>query len=223
MAAIEKLLTMGLAHGIDPTRMLLAAGGTPGPESERLTWQDVTLAVVALPLPQRAALYLKCAPELASAQELASLTNMLLELLMLHDEKRATYPTTEPGFEAAAEHAKFQRQATIVRVALEEYCDPRTCRRCHGEGQVLDHVVGRGMVRGTCGRCEGKGWRAWSDNHRARSCGVRRGDWTARYAHGYQRVLETCTSIYREAAGGFKAALFGAPHLLVENRLQVGA
>lgn len=208
MAAIEKLLTMGLAHGIDPTRMLLAAGGSTAPESERLTWQDVTQAVTTLTHEQRAALYLKTAPELASARELAAFTNTLYASLIEFEQPDLT------------DKATLQRQPVIVRVAIAEYMAPRTCRRCRGNGQVLDHIVGRGMVPGTCGLCEGKGWRAWSDNTRSRECGVRRADWSKRYAPGYTHVLHTCSGLYRKAAEGFKQALFGTAETPVETRLQ---
>lgn len=222
MAAIEKLLTKGLAHGVDPTRMLLAAGGTQQPDVDRITWEDVTRAVVTLPLAQRAALYLKCAPELSSANELASFTNDLLLVITAHDARRCS------AYSPAEERSgyAFERQAAIVRTAVEEYMDPRTCRRCQGEGTVLDYVPERGMVKGTCGRCEGKGWRPWSDNQRSRRCGVRRTDWAPKYAAGYQRVMDSCTATYKTAAGAFKAVLFGSEQGIeydrVEERLQAG-
>lgn len=206
MAAIEKLLTMGLAHGIDPRRMLLGAlaGGSTDPDVGKITWEDITQAVVTLRPDLRAVLYLKCAPQLASGNELAALTNRLWADLVAYDRRHYTYRPKE--VQAGLQPA---RQATFVRVALAEYMDPRTCRRCQGTGQVLDRVVGKGMVKGTCGLCEGHGYRDWSDRRRARECDVDRHDWAKRWDPSYSSVLRSATGLYREAASGFKAVLFG--------------
>ena len=45
MAAIEKLLTIGLCHGTDFERILKSVPGSTTPTSERITWEDVMGAV----------------------------------------------------------------------------------------------------------------------------------------------------------------------------------
>lgn len=204
MAAIEKLLTMGMPHGTDPARALLGAAGIAVRDGDRLDWTDVSQAVAALEPMHRAALYLRVMPDLMSAQELGALVDHLLRHLMRLDEELGTYPRGMSVDEV------FGRQAAMIRTVLAEYMDPRTCRRCRGEGTVYDHIVGRGLVKGTCGSCEGQGWRAWSDNLRARRCHVRRADWTGRYDRPYRYTLAECSTVYRAAAERFKQRLFGS-------------
>lgn len=209
MAAIEKLLTMGLAHGVDPRRMLQVSFGSTqsGPAVDSITWEDVTRAVVALAPSHRAVLYLKAAPALVTANELASLTNELWFDLIAYDMAQHTYRPSEIRRGLAN-----QRQAAIVRTVLAEYCDPRTCRRCIGGGKYLKHVEGKGMVETTCERCVGRGYVPWSDNRRAKRVGVRRETWE-RWRPGYDAALRNCTGLYRQAAEGFKAVLFGGTDL----------
>jgi len=206
MAAIEKLLTMGLAHGVDPRRMLEVSFGSTqsGPDAERITWEDVTRAVVALAPSYRAVLYLKAAPALVTAKDLASLTSELWFDLISYDMAHHTYRADE-----IQRGLPDKRQAAIIRTALAEYCDPRTCRRCIGGGEYLKYIEGKGMVTTMCERCGGYGYVPWSDRRRARSVAVDRTHWTARWAPGYEATLRNCTGLYRQAAEGFKAVLFG--------------
>lgn len=194
MANIERLLTMGTAHGADPARHLMGGHGQNTPDSERLQWTDVMFAMSMVPPSQRAVLWLRANPDMLTGGDLAELTTHLWRHHCDH------------GLPVTAE-----RRAAIVRTALAEYTDPRTCRPCRGTGEVLDYVAGRGMVKGTCGRCEGRAIVAWSDNRRARGCGVRRVAWTQLYEAGYVAVLRECGARYRKGVETFKAALFGDP------------
>ena len=220
MANIEKILTMGLAHGIDYERLLRAVPGSTTPANERITWQDVMGAVAMVPKGQRAALYLKCAPHMVSAAELAEFCYGLLTTVQRFDERRGktTIRPHSPGqWHTPAERAlnraqqrAFERQAAIVRTVLAEYQDPRICAPCRGSGNVAVHVEGRGVLTQSCPKCAGNGWLRWSDNRRARSIGGDRNAYATQVAPAYEHTLAACTEQYRKGATAFKEALFGA-------------
>jgi hypothetical protein len=222
MPSIERLLTMGLAHGANPARVLLGAAGVSTRATDQVEWTDVLQGVVRLPRMQRAALYLRVVPQLVEANELAELTAWLWGTLIAFDAEHATYTAKEreQGVESA-------RQAMIVRAALREYADPRTCRICLGGGSVLDYIEGRGMVKGTCGKCEGKGWRAWSERARAHAAGIPPRTWLRRHTEGYAATLSECYRTYSAGSKGLRHALFGHPDDAstvgaIESRLQAG-
>jgi hypothetical protein len=240
MAVIEKLLTMGLAHGTDFERLLQAVPGATTPASERITWQDVMQAVAMVPKDQRAALYLKCAPNMVDAQEMAQFCFTLLAILQRFENK-AGRPSIRPHspqqWHTPAERAihraaakAFERQASIVRTVLAEYQDPRICAPCKGKGELLAHVEGKGVVTLTCAKCVGHGWLAWSDRRRAKAIGVDResGIYLTQVLPGYERLLSACTSKYQAGSKAFKEALFGPADDdsvvgVIESRLQARA
>lgn len=196
MAVIEKLLTMGLAKGTDPGRAFSgASGGTNTPCGDRLAWEDVQQAVALVPKAERAALYLRVEPAMVQASELADFTNAVWSALIRH--------------ERGAFELDKERESLFVRVAITEYIDPRTCRRCRGSGIVLDHIPSEGLKPGTCGLCHGHGTRSWSDNRRSAQCQVRRSDWPTKWVGSYNAALRECTSLYRRGASNFKQKLFG--------------
>lgn len=238
MAKIETLLTMGLAHGIDYERLLKSVPGSTTPSGERITWQDVMGAVAMVPKGQRAALYLKCAPHMVSAQELAEFCFSLLTTLQRYEARggRATLKPHSPGqWHTPADRAvnraqerAFARQATIVRTVLAEYQDPRICGPCRGAGKVAVHIEGKGVVEQGCPKCGGQGWSAWSDNRRAKAIGGDRNAYATKVAPAYEHTLRACTEQYRKGAEAFKQALFGpvddeSVEGVIESRLQARA
>lgn len=222
MANIEKILTMGLAHGIDYERLLRAVPGSTTPANERITWQDVMGAVAMVPKGQRAALYLKCAPHMVSAQELSEFCFGLLTKLQRFERQRrpglvVAAPQSPARWHTPAERAlhraaqrTFERQAAIVRTVLAEYQDPRICTPCRGSGTVAVQIEGKGIVTQGCPKCAGNGWLRWSDNRRARSIGGDRNAYLQQVAPAYEHTLAACTEQYRKGATAFKEALFGA-------------
>lgn len=236
MAKIESLLTMGLAHGIDYQRLLQAVPGSTTPSGERITWQDVMGAVgYVKDKGQRAALYLKCAPHMVSAMELAEFSFALLTTLQRYEARggRATLKPHSPSqWHTPADRAvnraqerAFARQAAIVRTVIAEYQDPRICGPCRGAGKVAVHIEGKGVVEQGCPKCDGKGWRRWSDNRRAKAIGGDRNAYATKVAPAYEHTLKACTEQYRKGAEAFKQALFGADddesnQGAIERRLQ---
>lgn len=234
---IERLLTLGLAHGIDYRRMLDPPGSTT-PAGRSVSWQDVMGAVAMVPKDQRAALYLKCAPHMVSAAELSEFCFGLLTTLQRYEAKGgkpAVAPRSRADWHTPAERAlnraqqrTFERQAAIVRTVLAEYQDPRICHACRGGGQVLAHIEGKGIVAQGCPKCDGKGWCRWSDNRRARAIGGDRNAYATRVAPAYEHTLKACTEQYRKGATAFKEALFGPADDesipgVIERRLQARA
>jgi hypothetical protein len=203
--------------------MLLPASGTnPG---DRLDAGDIHLAVAGLPPEQRAIIYLRPWPEIVKAQELASLTDHLWRHLMAFEAKRRPKPPENPTpaerkVYAAADRARSARQAAMVRTALAEFQDNRLCHTCYRSrepGKVMVQIEGKGMVWETCSKCGGTGWRAWSDNRRARSIGGDRNAYTTRIAPGYEHVLRECSTLHREGITTFKARLFGSEDPLMDE------
>lgn len=200
MATIERLLTMGLAHGADPRRMLLPASGTN--PAMRLDWTDIHKTMACCKPEQRAILYLKPNPAMVSGQDLAALTNTLWRGLIRFEARRNT-----------KDPAPDTRQAAMVRTALAEYQDNRVCRTCYRntgkQGHIQTHVEGKGVIDVPCPRCNGAGWVRWSDNRRYRSIGGDRNAYTQRIAPGYEHLMNACTTLYREAQERFMEVLYG--------------
>lgn len=201
MATIEKLLTMGLAASPDLERLLQGASpgcaGTPG---TRFGWEDVRASIAVLPPEQRAVLQLKAVPNLVTPGEAEALYLHLLIALKRQPHR--------------------QKHASIIRTAVTEYADPRTCRRCRGSGEVLEYAKGQGMLRGTCGHCVGRGWVSWSDNRRARGVACRRAAWH-HLEPAYAETLLACRRLYLTAVARFKRELFGVDEQAeLERRLQ---
>ena len=235
---IESLLTMGQAHGIDYERLLRAVPGSTTPASERIVWQDVMHAVATVPKGQRAALYLKCAPEMVSAQELAAFCYGLLTVLQRYEArngKTSPKPRSPQQWHTPEERAihkaqlrAFARQAAIVRTVIAEYQDPRICSLCKGGGKIKVHIEGKGVLEQGCSKCAGLGWRPWSDNRRAKAIGGDRNAYATQIAPAYLHTLNACTDQYRKGSEAFKAALFGEPDDeqvvgVIESRLQARA
>jgi len=140
MASIDQLLTMGLAHGADTTRF--QTGFVQASRRyDQLQWEDVLQALTTLPAEERAALCIGPAAHLITGAELAQLTNTLWLRLRRHDARAGTYKAKTPilGQEVNEDDVSDARQATIVRVALQEFIDPKVCRTCKGAGRTLQH------------------------------------------------------------------------------------
>lgn len=213
MADVERLLCMGQAHGADPRRMLLPASGSN--PVDRMDWTEIHFAMVGCTPAQRAIVYLPLLPEMVNAQELAALTTHLWQKLIAFEAKRRPSLPTHPGpneskVYAAAARARDIRQSSMIRTALDEYCDPRTCRTCKGQKKIKVHIEGKGVIDQNCVICEAKGWRAWSDNRRARSICGDRSTYTARIAPGYEHVLRACSTLHKAGITTFKERLFGS-------------
>lgn len=229
MANIEKILCrVGLAHGADLTRMAMPR--SDGPTFGGWDDNDVHKAMSYLPPEQRAITYLIPNPGMVSANDLAALTTYLWRRLMQFEAKRRTPPPENPtraeaAVYRAASEARDKRHAAMVRTALDEYQDPRTCRTCRGNGKlkvpVLMEVEGRGKINVVmdqlCVACEARGWKAWSDNRRARSIGGDRNAYVQRIAPGYEHVLRECTHLHRKGVEAFKGRLFGPAEGLMKE------
>lgn len=210
MAVIERLLTMGLAHGADPARHLLGALGVTGPAADNLTWPDLRACIGCLDYKHRAILLIKATPEMVEGKELAALTDHLYRDLIRYEARpKANWSQIHHAAARAVHRATRARQAAIVRTALQEYADPRVCRSCKGKQQVGLHTPGKGVEWVSCELCQGRGWLSWSDNRRAAAVGVKRGDWVHRHSPSYEHVLQSCTALYRESVTLFKAQLLG--------------
>jgi len=230
VANIETLLTLGMAHGCDPRRMLLP--GTATNELDRLDWTDIHKAMGFCSPAQRAILYLKPLPQMVSEDEAKALENHLRRSLQRFEARRRPARPVDPSpaeaaIYASADEAIARRQAAMVRTALSEYQDPRVCRTClrsREQGKVMVQVEGQGMVWQTCPRCHGSSWTPWSDNRRAKEIGGDRNAYTTRIAPGYEHLLHTCTVLARSGSDRLMQALFGeAPqHDQIERRLQAG-
>ena len=215
MSRIESLLTLGMAHGADPRRMLLP--GTATNTLDRLEWTDIHQAIGSCSPAQRAILYLKPLPQMVSGQDLAALTNHLWRALIRFEDTRRPLASPNPtpaeqAIYAKAQAARDQRQAAMVRTALSEYQDPRVCRTClrsREPGKVMVQIEGKGMVWQPCPRCHGAGWTPWSDNRRAKAIGGDRNAYTSRIAPGYDHLLHQCTVLYRQGQEVFMRVLFG--------------
>lgn len=220
MAQIEKLLNMGMGQGADFERILLGAGSTVA-GSERIDWRDVRCAIARTPKHLRAILQLKACPPLVESRELALLMHALwMELQAFEGISVTKRPTTSghrriyTPMERSQHRAALRawgRQARVVSAAIQEYCDPRTCRGCYQSktpGVVQVNVPGEGLKDQTCEVCDGRGWVPWSDNRRSRAVGGKREDYADRVAPGYLHVLGLCSEWYVEAHKAFMGALF---------------
>ena len=214
MATIESLLTLGLAKGIDPTRALQPSTGVRKSSADRIEWGDVRMAIGSLEPRQRAILQIKILPELVTPLELAELESWLMAALI-----SAEYDGKIPGMvrmphnrapikvkEAA--RARMRRMANAV---LAEYCDPKTCPKCHGKAKVAVHQPGIGVIWGGCPKCDGKGYRPWRDSRRIKACQMDKdlNRWRAKHLESYELTLRFCRSQYLAAAQALKAKLFG--------------
>ena len=223
---IEKLLTRGASPaGPDIERILRGGSGSTVPESQKVGWQDVRMAI-GLIQPAvvngrltsgdalRAALQLKAIPSQVSGMELAELVYALG--VMLIDQERRLLPTIHAKDDdkayASLRRSIDKRRAAIIRIALAEYQQPNVCRHCHGGGQTLaprkrDDGT-EPVLWGCCDNCHGLGHVRWSQNTRASAIG---GDRNAYKAIDplYEHVLCCCRDLYLEAARQFKSRLFG--------------
>ena len=224
---IEKLLTRGASPaGPDIERIIRGGSGSTVPESQKVGWQDVRMAI-GLIHPAvvngrltsgdalRAALQLKAIPSQVSGMELAELVYALG--VMLVDHERLLFPTTHAKGDdkayASLRRSIDKRRAAIIRIALAEYQQPNVCRHCHGGGQTLaprkrDDGT-EPVLWGCCDNCHGLGHVRWSQNARASAIGGDRNAYSKAIDPLYEYVLRSCRDLYLEAARQFKGRLFG--------------
>ena len=227
---VEKLLTLDEAQGIDIAR-LCELGFSTGGVQGYLTGKTVQQAL-SKPFPThlRAILYLGPNPSRLSGNDIASLTNFLWERLIQFEAKarKVIDPNDEDGAIKAllwaASQARQVRQSAMVRVALQEYIDPKLCDTCKGsphKGKVGRHIQVQGVVYVTCDDCNGRTWIPWSDRRRQQACDIKPDQWAKRYEPGYHHVYQWCVDLHRQAVTEFKTKLFGPPD--IESRMQARA
>lgn len=227
---LEKLLCMDEAQGIDYAK-LAERGFDTGGKTGFLTGKDVQKALgPPFPVHWRAILYLAPNPGRLSGNDLATLTNHLWSKLIAFEQAGRKHREPDDAIGAikdllwAASQSRQIRQSAMVRVALQEYIDPKLCDSCKGsqhKGKIARTVPGIGLVYSTCEDCNGRTWIPWSDRRRQQQCDIRPEQWAKRYERGYHVVYQECTDIHAEAAKAFKQRLFGpAP---IEHRLQARA
>ena len=224
---IEKLLTRGASPaGPDIERILGGGSGSTVPESQKVGWQDVRMAIGLIQPAAvngrtvsgdalRAALQLKAIPSQVSGMELAELIYAMG--VMLIDQERRLFPTIHAKGDdkayASLRRSIDKRRAAIIRIALAEYQQPNVCRHCHGGGQTLaprkrDDGT-EPVLWGKCDNCHGLGHVRWSQNARASAIGGDRNTYARTIDPLYEYVLRACRDLYLEAARQFKERLFG--------------
>ena len=224
---VEKLLVMGASpRGPNIERILGGGSGSTVPGSQKITWEDVRMAI-GLIQPSviqgrnvtgdalRAALQLKAIPSQVSGMELAELV-YVLGLLLIDQERRvlpAIKDRTDDQAFAALRRSIDKRRAAIIRVSLAEYQAPNVCKSCHGGGQVPQKVKltngGEAVVTSKCIECTGSGFLRWSQNARWSAIGGDRNQYSKTIDPLYEHVLRSCRDLYLEGARQFKSYLFG--------------
>lgn len=217
MADVEKFLTMGLAHGLDPRDVLKVVGGAG---NRRIDWTDVLDATAGFDKALYATLMLRAAPPLVHGSHRRALRERLVALVLFDERRRKQRHYCLP------EEGVFSRPIRIVDAALAEYEDARVCPECNAHGEVAEHVIGSGVKWVECPVCSGYGWRPWSERRRRVACQGPRKQATFKryYADSYDTALRELSSLYRIVLAEFKARLFGddddSTPGVIERRLQ---